>query len=459
MPAGGLKARAESADDLGMGQRLRGDDAGFGMVEMLAALAVVAVVGTAVAGGLTTATKASAGSRHRVVAASLATQALEQARSMPATSLVAPSTTTFTQNVDGRAYTLTRDVAWRNAPGVTLTACHGAGMFKHVALSVTWTGATSPVTSDTLIAPPETGSQRVRVLDRNRVPRSGVPVSVSGPTPVAPQTTDSNGCVLFPGLSAGTYTVTVSQSGGTYPFVDTQGQTVATRIVAITATDAPPLLEVQYDTSGALAGTPVPTATDGQSYPVASPVGATAFHSDMLPAGTRSVLAATPTTIGSLFPFRTGQHRVWAGTCTDADPAFHGFGRPAPVTVTSGAATAASLATKPVYIRVKSAGNNGAGSNYGNEFMYAVHASTQGCGPVTNPGDAGGTVGMAVLLPTKTDSSGYARVSLPYGTWRFEPRDIDAGVYRAVAADGTVNSVTLTPNSTTAPSVMRIDVY
>jgi type II secretory pathway pseudopilin PulG len=444
-----------------MRQRLRGDDGGFSVVEMLAALGVVAVMGTAVAGGLTTAMKASTGSRQRVVAASLATQALEQARSMPATALVAPSTTALPPvSVDDRSYALTRVVTWRNAAGVSTTSCSGAGMFKHVAVTVTGPGGTTPVKSDTLIAPPDTGSQRVRVLDRNRAARAGVTVSIAGgPTSVAPQTTDAKGCALFPGLTAGTYTISVSESGGAYPYVDTQGLTVATRVVVISETESAPLVELLYDRSGALAGTPVSTATNG-TYPVGTPLGATVFHSDLLPSGTRKALSAAPTTVSALFPFKTGQHAMWAGTCADADPAFHPpYTRPASVVVTPGAVTNRNLPTKPVVIQVKDGRRSS--DNYAYKTMYAVHLPDPGCGPVANPGQSGATAGMVVPFPTLTDGSGVARISLPYGTWRFEPRASEGGVYRSATDDSppVPNTVTLTPTSSTAPSVRLIDVY
>lgn len=427
-----------------MTPRPAGDDAGFSLVEVLAALAVLMVVSVAVAGGLMTAARTSATSKSRTAAAALAAQEVELARSLPQSALVLGTAAAKTQTVDGRTYTITRTVAWGSSAG-TVNRCSGAGTgryaFRRVSVVVTWAGmvGATPITNETLIAPPggsgtpDSDSQRVHVVDAGGQPVSDVTAVLTGTTTSPSQLTDKYGCAVFLDVAPGTYTVAVSRTG----YVDPNGAATSTRTLTVAGTDTPPLAQLQLDRTSGVVITPT---TPNAAYPIPAGLGGTVSNTSMT--STRSATSATATTtISGLFPFKNSSYLGWAGTCTDGNPAWHGSAATAPVKVAAGSTPVLSTPTMPVTGKIKT--GNGSPFVYSSKIIYVVHAATGCTTSLANPGVSGGTVGAVIALTT--DSSGVFKASIPYGVWHLEP---PAGSgYKATS------SFTIAPPGCASPSV------
>jgi prepilin-type N-terminal cleavage/methylation domain-containing protein len=130
------------------------------------------------------------------------------------------------------------------------------------------------------------------------------------------------------------------------------------------------------------------------------------FQEDLVLGTSLSVLAT------GLFPYSNG-YQAWGGTCLDADPeGVDGGGQPfypgaqrAPAIASNpNQTTPATLTLKSTDILVKLADD----TPVANAAVRAFHDPDGGC-----------PQGVTLVLGG-TGADGYARVALPYGTWRFE---------------------------------------
>lgn len=299
-------------------------DGGFSLVEVIVAISVFAILATGVAttvgGGLDLART----NRNRDVAANLASQEMDRIRSMPFASLVVGQTVS-TETVQGVAYTVTRDATWV-ASNATVGACDSAGgipSLLRVDVLLRWAsmGTITPVKSSTVLSPPvgaydaETGHIAVKVRDRNALPASGIPVTIS-PAPPVPRpatiTTTTDGCAFFDHLPADTYSVSVNSSG----WVDRQSIVGPVQSAGV-LTGATVAVGFDYDQAAALAVTIEPAGGGVVPSDIPVSVGNTA----LLPNGIKVYAGTGATrTIANLFPAADG-YDLWAGSCFDADPA------------------------------------------------------------------------------------------------------------------------------------------
>jgi type II secretory pathway pseudopilin PulG len=396
------------------GLRRPASEGGYSLVEVVAAVAVFALVFAAVSIGVARALDMARGNRNRSVAAYLATQALEEARSRPFDQVV-PGRTTCSWQTPGpgcavpQPYTVTQDVSWV-APSATSSSCNvpngssGASLaYKRVTVTLTWPdmNGVAPVTSQTLLAPPagvydpNDGHVAVKLFDRAAGPLAGHTVTLSGPSSDT-QVSTADGCVFFAYLAPGTYTVTLATPG----HVDRQGNQPATQTAAVVAGQIT-TLQFDYDQAATLQVTLAPPAgavpADGVAVTVANSnltVGTKVF------AGSGPVRALTP-----LFPYASG-YEVWAGACADADPAAHlGGSRDPALASDPGATTAGTAAMDAVDVTVRRSD----GTPVAGAAVQAVHDPGTGC-----------PSGETLASPTPTDANGRLRLALPYGTWRIE---------------------------------------
>ena len=184
-----------------------------------------------------------------------------------------------------------------------------------------------PITMASLVAAPigafaaNQGTLGVQVNDRDGNGVPGVSVSISGPATVD-NPTNAVGCAIFAYVPAGSYTVTLNQTG----WVDPAGRTISTKNPAVTAGtvsietmpyDRASSVAVSFDTVTARDGL-VPakaTAVSGSNanVPAVAP----------LPAGLRT-WGSGPTFKSSIsatgmFPFDDG-YGMYGGGCSGADP-------------------------------------------------------------------------------------------------------------------------------------------
>jgi hypothetical protein len=412
--------------------REQADDAGFGVLEVVISLVILAIVGAAAASMLLSSLTSTANSRARVAAANLALRELEATRAQFLSPTLGPQSVTLGQvvnpdplpggtagqdlQVDGRKYRVERTAEWQgqgDAAGPCDGGSSGQLAYLRVTVVVTWPemGGTVPVTSSTLLTPSlgtyntGAGHIKVKVLDAAPAPETLTTVNLltnSGAT-ITSQVTADDGCVFFAFLDPGTYKVAVSRSG----YVDNkwvaapqQTATVVANAVASLNFSYAPAATTTFTMTSPLAGYVAPTAT------------ALTVYNNALTSSTHtnSYSSSAPTRDLQTWPYSDGVIS-WMGDCADADPGSYGSFRAQPTTTVSGAAAAATVTGMPVSITVQKSGANQAGLT-----VEAVHATT-GCPSTANDPYNNSTVGEVLTFPSVTDSAGNAKILLPYGAW------------------------------------------
>jgi prepilin-type N-terminal cleavage/methylation domain-containing protein len=417
-------------------------DAGFSLVEMMAALVVLGLIFAAVLGVITTSVKTTRQNRNRVAAANLASRELEITRNAFYSKNTGPRAIQAglvlnpnplpggaagqTLNVDNVQYTVRRTAAWQSQ-GATSSPCDGGAsgqlQYLHVTVTVSWTGMHGgPVVDNTLLTPPlgtyssTTGHIRSKLIDRNGAPLEGHTVTATGPSGTSTQVTAEDGCAFFAFLTPGAYTVTVNTAGYTSPTWAPAPSQSAT----VTAGAATPA-NFTYDLGASLAVTLNPASA---TFPVPANVPLSVGNSIIPPSGRMAVAGAGATrTLSNVWPYNDGL-QVWAGDCMDSDPqAVQGNGtaywagatRAAAVPTAPGGSGSTSVPLRGVDVRVMKGS-----TPQPNLTVIAVHVMDNGCpGPVDDPLSTT-NAGSILTFPLVTDATGYTKASLPYGTWTYK---------------------------------------
>jgi type II secretory pathway pseudopilin PulG len=432
-------------------------DIGLGLIEVLVALTVFAILATSAAALLQRALRISGSNEARVVAANLATRAIETARGVDARTLV-DGTSNSTVTVEGRTYTITQTVV-PDSVGGTGNSCEGRTgpiAFKRVNVQVSWPGMgdVRPVRSDTVTTLPITGADANRgvlavpVTGAADQPVAGIPVSLAPAGRTA--TTDTDGCAVFLDLPPGTDYVATADSPGYVdplgdpratvgPFAVLGGQanksqallydraaSLSLRADRSTFSDYPTVWEQGLDVGYTLTNSAIATRT----YLRCPTAGAAA--APLCASGTAT---GEPVTVGSLFPVSAG-YSAWAGTCTSARPSAPASGAPAP-----------------------------GGSVTLNVRLYAVRATavnTSGSPVAPLPGQSLWAYRMPdglcaeAVVPLKPRTGTDWGVALPKGGWRFVAAADAARALTAAKTSGRFVSVTLTGDLTTTTNRMRV---
>lgn len=98
------------------------DDEGFTLVETIVSLTIFAIVSAAAVLALVTGIDSNDATTERVTASQLAQAATDRARAMPKAELVATPTTSSTETVGERSYTVTRTVTYPDSTCLPATA-------------------------------------------------------------------------------------------------------------------------------------------------------------------------------------------------------------------------------------------------------------------------------------------------------------------------------------------------
>ena len=213
-------------------------EAGLGIVEVVVALLVFAVITTGSIVAVGTVLSMTADNRSREVAANLASQAVDTARSITDIADIATGTTPVT--VNGTEFAVKQSVSWITTTGLD-SACapanaagNGSLLYKRLNVTVTWKGmrsATSAVRSDTVIAPgskindPERGTILVTVKGADGAGVSGITVTIepdkaaSSPgkaldSSSVPGLTNLDGCAVATKVVPGSYKITLTRADG-----------------------------------------------------------------------------------------------------------------------------------------------------------------------------------------------------------------------------------------------------
>lgn len=407
-------------------------DAGLSLVEVIVALLVFTVITTGSIIAVGTVLSMTSDNRSRVVAANLASQAIDKARGAADVFLVTNASTT--QQLNGTTFTVKRTASWVTTGGVDSQCAtpgqsgNGSLFYKRVNVSVTWTGqrtSTTPVRADTILAPvskindPSTGTILISVLDQTGAGSAGVVVtiataSLTGNTASAlsadssPDPTDTDGCSFATKVQPGTYTVTLSRADGT-PYRDRDQAADPVQTVVVSAGDTASALF-----SYAAADTYRPTYATNYSGQALLPTDLTTTY---LSSDGRRYVAPTRVTDQYLFPTATG-YQVFAGTyaptgaaggsCLSPDPASWPAtadgktGKRQAIAVPDPLSSKTAAAPVPMGVVTLNVGN-------GDRTIRAVSTLGQN-------GDPGCAIGQTLNF-TRTGNGTTATVALPYGTW------------------------------------------
>jgi type II secretory pathway pseudopilin PulG len=413
------------------------DEAGFSMVEMVMGIFIFALVIGGVAMGMSGSLNLTRQNRSRSIAANLAAQEMDTARSTEFTDLVQGTPPATTILVDGVPYYVTRQTEWVT-PNATSGPCQAPSgstlAYLSVVVTVRWDnmrGVPAP-TASTVITPPvgtydpNTGHIGVMVRDAAGVPQENVPVSISGPGVADTQVTSVDGCAFFAFEPIGAYTVTLNKAG----YVSDQLLSGPSQSATVGA-GSTVSLQFDYD-NGATMNL---TLQGGAGGIVPANIPMTLANTRLLPAGKKTFAGtgAARALLG-LFPYVDG-YEMFAGSCLAADPEglngavaiYPGASRPAATAVTAGGV---STATVP---------------------MHSVIIHTQQSGAIPRPGSIvtarnvadAGCPSVVIYTVGATDASGNITAALPYGTWQF-------GVTSGTA---TLVSQLLSPLNGTTPTV------
>jgi Tfp pilus assembly protein PilV len=377
--------------------------AGFTVLEVVVAMTILVVALLASAMMFSNGIIVSGNTRNRVVAANLATQAMEDVRGKAADpaqfTSIPQGQTVFagpTQLVNGIQFKVTQNVQFVgqnsstsscDSPGAT------TGQILRVSQVVTWPnmGGTKSVRSVTTLAPPvgaysaSSGSIAAKVYDSTGAPAQNVNIQAVGPTTVSQQTTDE-GCAYFAFLPVGTYTVTVIEGTGVGDQEVTAPAQSASVSVGQTAS-----LQFQYDTAAAVTVTFPPGPP-----PPASGIPVSVANTGLQPYGQFTYAAGTTT--ASIYPYANG-YTVFAGNCTDNNP----LGKDTNRTPLYPTAAPAVLNTPP----------NGSATGLASLYTVAIHVQNSTAVAVGNTvPTAAETTGFGVPY-TAVCTSGTANGSAP----------------------------------------------
>ncbi len=398
-------------------------DAGFTIIELMAALTILGLVSSAFAYGLQLSLAVTQTDRSRVQAANLAAREIETVRNQFGSSKSAPLTVAATSqvtngtplpgqtagqplNLDGTKYTVVRTVEWLPA-GSGASPCDGGSAVTYPSLAVnvkvSWKqhAVTRDVESNTILTPPKgtlaaiKGFVAAKVQGAAGTGVDSVPVDITGPGGSQTRVTGADGCAVFAMDTTGNYTVTLDEPG----YVSFDGQ----QSVSKPATVSQGTIQVvpfSYDRAATIQFNYEVTDDPGPSFTAPTPVQPIVLFNPGLPNMGRKELPGGTSSVTGLWPFTDG-YSVWAGKCTLNDPAATGGSRPKAVVASPGGTVTAKVPLKPLQATFL----DSEGDPRADVSVTAVIADATGCSPAQ------------IYQLGKTDANGVVRTALPYGQW------------------------------------------
>jgi Tfp pilus assembly protein PilV len=341
--------RRASADHPGVDHRLRNDDSGFALIEVVVSAALVVIMAVGVFAGLDGASHASGNLRGRSVASALAQQDQERMRALDPNALATQGAITTTKAEQGITYTIDSSTTWKNDPDAAppCTGDSSSADYLQITSKVSWPNMAgqNPIQEDSLVSVPQNntgGTVQVMVVDRDGNPETGITVALAG-TRTASATTAAGGCVVWQHVPAGNNTVTISATNGVSP----DGQPTDTEAVVVKNGSTAVVGPVAYDFAGRMTTATTTGATTSVWTKNCLPASTCTTYTanwDRITVknagmsaprnfGTRSATWPAPAgpivttggdnTTGSagLYPFKTTQpYTTYAGDCAKSDP-------------------------------------------------------------------------------------------------------------------------------------------
>lgn len=327
------------------------------MVEVMVAALLIALISGGVLMGFGQVSHLSGQQRQRAQATALAQQDQARLRGLAIPQLSGSSgNQSTTVPLDGTTYTVTSKSSYISGTGTaTCVAGQSGASADEVAISssVTWPGIGTrpPVVVHSVVAPPVGGSVVVSATtpastgstgSTGVIGLAGMTATLSGTTPTIPLVTDSTGCSIFAGLTAGSYTLSLAPPTG---YIDVNGNTtIAGQTPAVTATQTtyitaptlaqPGTISATFSTVGATGSTGATSESDQfsiQNIGLAQP---RVFGTDSTAAN--NTFATTVSSGATVYPTASPLSNAYtaeAGGCVDGNVPTAGQ---VPVTVTSG---------------------------------------------------------------------------------------------------------------------------
>jgi Tfp pilus assembly protein PilV len=315
--------------------RLRSDESGFSIIEVLVSALLVAILSVGILAQFDSASATSNLERTKAEASALAQKDVERLRAMSPVRLkdLAAGPSSAYQEPDvtvrGTTYTTTTTITRVDEPGAAGTCVGSAPTASYLRInsSVSWTGkpsGISPSRHHSIIGLPSNGgSVVVKINDRNGNGLGSTPVNLSGGNPQR-TTVLPEGCVQWDGLAPGSYTVSFSRPG----YVTPDGVNAYSKDITVSE-GATNYVTVTYDVGGSrtvpfyykVGSNPVVPAPSGVGMDRVS-----VSHTGLAAPRTfgTSGTYVHQLSLGPLFPFTTG-YRVYPGACTGMDPVHFGY--------------------------------------------------------------------------------------------------------------------------------------
>jgi len=299
--------------------RVRAEEAGMGMFEVLVSGLILAVISVGVLKTFDAANAQSGFNKSRGVAANLATEDLERLRGFRASQLTGLNQSR-TRPVNGVDYTVVSTATWLSDDSGSRSCTSDGKQIEYVKLTskVTWPGikrADQAVSQTTLYAPPKgsfgtQGAMAIQVLDRNGVGVGGVAVTATGPANLS-ASTDTLGCAYFPYIATGAYTARISKNN----YIDPTGSTNPSATVGVTAENVT-TKQFDFDRPGSVAGT-VQTRRSPTVVRNVTTGSVTLSHSQLDTPRSAPISGTGTFSFTNVFPF-SGAYYATPGSCDGA---------------------------------------------------------------------------------------------------------------------------------------------
>jgi Tfp pilus assembly protein PilV len=386
-------------------RRLR-DEAGFAMVEVMVSAVLLIVLSLATLSVLDKAQKTSSNNRSRDVAAQIAQSEQDAIRQLPVSALALgyhPGTKPVPMG--GITYQVTSTADWVTDSGGAVT-CSTTGTIAYLQTktTVTWPGMGSiaPVTADAIVDPgvaalgAKKGALTVLLTRADGSGTPGVTVTAGGTSAV----TDNNGCAVIGNLDVGPQTLTYNDAR----YVDKTGRHDVSKDVTIGAGTIAQATG-NYDYPGTLDMKLVDDAGNTAKWQVfATGQGAMTIEHTLLgtpPRYTTPLDSSDSALKIDVFPFPSA-YKTYVGECTGNDPSTYGN------TAQGAQVNPGQTTTPPLGLTMPTTTVNLGSSGAGASVLVAAETaapSMAGC-PTTPYGK------------WFANSSGVAKIPLPYGVWR-----------------------------------------
>lgn len=403
------------------------NDSGISLIELVVSMMIFALLGAGFVTSMVAVTKMTSDARNRVVAANLASSAVDRART--STDVMKVVSETSHPLVDGTQFHVALVALWdTNGTGPVGQCSAGGGdlRYKRINVSVTWDGMRGdapPVRSDSQVAPstrisdPEKGVIVVSVRKASGEGNPGIKVQAlraavdpAGAVSVATTpTTDAQGCAYLLNVAPGNYDVSISKASSSPALID-NNQVLAPAAVVEVSKGSSGTAPFQFDQAGVFTPRYASNFAGGTVLLPQSMDTSFVNSYGVYLSSTYGPFRLHPYTAGySILAGKLATHGSVATDCQSIDPAAWPTVIDASGTLS---ATRAPVATAPggsaaVDVRMGVAEITGTSNGY-------IKATAQSVGPA-DTGDPGCAVPSSYVY--KLPSSGKANLALPFGSW------------------------------------------